>query len=123
MSTIKPRHAIAYHFFNEEATRYGVYEGIRETYGGPLSMATDMMVWNVTKDSITERMATATDEAWGVEGTAVQPPPVKGLPNPMSDYIEGGKWREGYDAQNRMLDEFAKQYGLENEDWRNGYWD
>jgi ribonuclease Z len=31
MATREPRHAIAYHFFNEEATRYGVYEGIRET--------------------------------------------------------------------------------------------
>ena len=36
MSVVKPRHAVAYHFFNEEATRYGIYEGIRETYSGPL---------------------------------------------------------------------------------------
>lgn len=39
MSTIKPRHAVAYHFFNDEDTRYEVYDGIRETYDGPLSMA------------------------------------------------------------------------------------
>ncbi len=123
MSTLKPRHAIAYHFFNEEGTRYGVYEGIRETYDGPLSMGTDRMVWNVTKAGITERMATATDEAWGVPGTAVQPPPQKGLPDPMSDFIRGGKWREGYDAGNEMLDRHMEKYGLEEMDWRNGYWD
>ena len=123
MSTIKPRHAIAYHFFNEEATRYGVYEGIRQTYDGPLSMATDMMVWNVSKDKVIERMATATGEAWSVPGTAVQPPPQKGLPNPMSDFIKAGKWREGYEASDPMLDEHAKKYDLQDQDWRKGYWD
>jgi ribonuclease Z len=41
MSTIKPRHAIGYHFFDEEGTRYGIYDGVRETYDGPLSLAVD----------------------------------------------------------------------------------
>jgi ribonuclease Z len=89
----------------------------------PLSLATDMMVWNVTKDKINERMATYTGEAWGVPGTAVQPPPEKGRPNPMSDFINSGKWKEGYDATNEMLDEHMKKYGLEDQDWRKGYWD
>ena len=123
VSMLKPRHAIAYHFFNEEATRYGIYEGVRETYDGPLSLATDMMVWNITSDGITERMAVATDEAWGVPGTAKQPPPQKGIPDPMSDFIKSGKWREGYEASDKMLDEFARKYGLEDQDWRKGYFD
>ena len=42
------KHAVAYHFFDEEGTRYGIYDGIRETFEGPLSLATDMMVWNKT---------------------------------------------------------------------------
>ena len=88
-----------------------------------MSLATDLMVWNVTKDGITERMAVATEEAWGVEGTAVQPPPVPGQPDPMSDFIRSGKWKEGYDAANQMLDEHMKKYGLEDQDWREGYWD
>ena len=37
--------AVAYHFFNEEATRYDIYGAIRESYDGLLSMATDLMVW------------------------------------------------------------------------------
>ncbi len=123
MSTVAPRHAVAYHFFNEEATRYAVYDGIRETYAGPLSMATDMMVWNVSKDGILERMATYPDDAWGVSGTAVQPPPEKGQPNPMSEFISSGKWREGFEAQDEMLDRHSEKYGLEDEDWRDGYWD
>ena len=96
-------------------------EGIRETYDGPLSLGTDMIVRNVTKDSIKERMATATDEAWGVPGTAQQAPPEKGRPDPMSDFIKSGKWREGYEATDKMLDEHMKKYGLEDQDWRDGY--
>ena len=118
MSTINPRHAVAFHFFNEEGTRYGVYQGIRETYSGPLSMATDMMVWNITKDKITERMAVSTDEAWSVPGTAQQPPPEKGMPNPTTDEIEKGRWVAGFQAQDEMLDGFMKKYNLEKMDWR-----
>ena len=118
MSTIKPRHAVAYHFFNEEDTRYGIYQGIRETYDGPFSMATDMMVWNVTPEKITERMAVSPDDAWSVPGTARQPPPEKGLPNPISKDIDAGRWVPGFQAQDKMLDEFSKENNLEKQDWR-----
>ena len=118
MSTIKPRHAVAFHFFNEEATRYGMYEGIRETYDGPLSMAEDMMVWNITKDKITERMAVSTDNAWSVPGTARQPPPEKGRPNPSSEFTEKGRWVPGFKAQDAMLDRHMKKYNLQEMDWR-----
>jgi len=79
MSMVEPKHAIAYHFFNEEGTRYAIYEGIRETYDGPLSMADDMMVWNLTRDGITERMAVSTDDAWDVPGEAegLEPDPTR----------------------------------------------
>jgi ribonuclease Z len=118
MSTIKPRHAVAFHFFDEEATRYGIYEGIRETYDGPLSLATDMMVWNITKDKITERMAVSADDAWSVPGTAKQPPPDKSRPNPTSDYIEKGRWGPGFRAQDEMLDEHMEKYNLQDQDYR-----
>jgi ribonuclease Z len=118
MSTIEPRHAVAFHFFNDEGTRYGIYEGIRTTYDGPLSMATDMMVWNITKDKITERMAESTDRAWSVPGTARQPPPQKGQPNPSTEYIEKGRWLPGFKAQDPMLDNFMKKYNLKEQDWR-----
>ena len=118
MSTITPRHAVAYHFLNEEATRYALYDNIRETYDGPLSMATDMMVWNITKEQITERMAVAPDNAWAVPGTARQPPPERDRPEVMSDFIKFGEWGPGFNAQNRMLDEHAKKYNLQGQDWR-----
>jgi ribonuclease Z len=118
MSTVKPRHAVAYHSLIEEGTRYLLYDGIRETYDGPLSIATDLMVWNITKDSVTERMAVATRNAWPVEGTLRQPPPERGRPNPMSDFIRSGEWGPAFNAQNKMLDEHAERYNLEEQDWR-----
>ena len=118
MSEIKPRHAVGYHFFNEEATRYIIYDNIRETYDGPLSMATDLMVWNVTKDKITERMAVSPGNSWAVPGTARQAPPETGRPSPMSDFIKKGEWGPGFNAQNEMLDEHSKKYNLEKMDWR-----
>ena len=111
MSNVKPRHAVAYHFFNEEGTRYGIYEAIRETYDGPLSMATDLIVWYVTKDEITERMSVATDEAWPVPGTAVQPPPEKDRPDVMTDEIKKGRINVD-DANARMIKEFSEKNGL-----------
>ena len=76
------------------------------------------MVWNVTKDEITERLAVTTPNAWAVEGPSRQPPPQPGAPDPMSDFIKSGEWGPGFNAQNEMLDEFMTKYGLENQDWR-----
>ena len=113
MSMIKPRHAVAYHFFNEEGTRYEIYEQIRTTYDGPLSLATDRMVWVITKDEITERMAVVTEEAWSVPGTAVQPPPVSGLEDPMTDWIKAGMLHEEIvEAQGDLMRGFWKKYDV-----------
>ena len=120
MSTIKPRHAIAYHALLDKGTQqYNVYyDGIRQTYDGPLSIGSDMMVWNVTKDEVTERLAVATRNAWAVRGTTRQPPPQPGVPDPMSDFIKSGEWGPGFNAQNEMLDEHMKKYNQEDQDWR-----
>ncbi len=120
MSTIKPRHAIAYHALLDQGTaQYNLYyDGIRSTYDGPLSIGSDLMVWNVTKDAVTERMTVSTRNAWAVEGTTRQPPPQPGTPDPMSDFIKNGEWGPGFNAQNPMLDEHMKKYDLEDVDWR-----
>jgi len=113
MSTIKPRHAVAYHFFNEEATRYAIYEGVREVYSGPLSMATDMMVWNITRDKITERMAVSTDNAWSVPGDKEPPVGEPGqVPPQLSKEMESGMW-DVSDVEGRMVNEFIKKYNLD----------
>ena len=111
MSAIKPRHAIGYHFFNEERTRYGIYDGVRETYDGPLSLAADNMVWNITKDKIVERMTVSPDQAWAVPGPNRPPDPIAGVPDPLSDAIKAGAW-DVSDAQGKMIKAFKKETGL-----------
>jgi ribonuclease Z len=75
MSAIKPRLAVAYHFFNDFDTGTAVYERIRKTYDGPLSLANDYMVWNVTKEEITVRMAEVDHHTWAPPlGAPAQPP-------------------------------------------------
>ena len=64
MSEVKPRMAVAYHFFKDFDTTAQVYDRIRKTYGGPLSLAEDFMVWNVTKDDIRVRMAVTEEHTW-----------------------------------------------------------
>ncbi len=121
MSTIQPRHAVAYHFLNEEATRYNLYEAIRETYSGPLSMATDNMVWNITADGVVERMAVITEEAWSVPGPTPQGPPEQEGRRPVfSDFTNSGYWLPAYEAQNDAMDRHMEKYNLQDEDWRPG---
>ncbi|CUH42037.1 guanitoxin biosynthesis MBL fold metallo-hydrolase GntH [Ruegeria atlantica] len=70
MNEVKPRIAVAYHFFNDFDTSTNVYERIRQTYDGPLSLADDFMVWNVTKDEITVRMAVTEERTWAPPSAA-----------------------------------------------------
>jgi ribonuclease Z len=57
MSTIKPKLAVGYHFFNDFDTAPLVYEEVRETWDGPLALAVDYMVFNVTKNGYKVRMS------------------------------------------------------------------
>jgi ribonuclease Z len=64
MNTIKPRMAVAYHFFKDFDTTAQINDRVRTTYDGPLSLAEDFMVWNITKDDIRVRMAVVDDATW-----------------------------------------------------------
>jgi ribonuclease Z len=46
MSTVKPRMAVAYHYWNHRDIEFSIYDGVRETYDGPLTMANDL--WQMT---------------------------------------------------------------------------
>jgi ribonuclease Z len=113
MSLVTPRHAVAYHFFNEEGTRYAIYDGIRQTYDGPLSMPDDMMVWNVTRDGIRERMAVSPDNAWDVVGPTPPPLPDKKFPPQESEFTLGGRF-DVSDVEDEAFREFRERHGLTN---------
>ena len=74
MATIKPRMAVAYHFFNDFDTAPAVLRDVRRTYDGPLALAVDYMVFNVTKEEIRVRMAAVDEDIWP------QPSPIPLVP-------------------------------------------
>jgi ribonuclease Z len=103
MSEVRPRHAVAYHFFKDWDTTGQVYARIRSTYDGPLSLAEDFMVWNVTQDSIRVRMAVVEEATWAPPGTRAPVPPNMADRAPFqerlgmdaigfSEFIASGKW-------------------------------
>ena len=57
-----------------------IYDAIRTTYDGPLDIATDFMVWNVTTDGIRSRMAVPNHESFPAPIQRVNKPSTKPLP-------------------------------------------
>lgn len=58
MSAVKPRLAVGYHSVQSPENNAAITDGVRKTYDGPLALARDLMVINVTKENILVRMAT-----------------------------------------------------------------
>lgn len=90
MSVVKPRHAVGYHFYNDFDTQPEVIARVRTTYDGPLSLALDYMVWNVTKDGIRTRMAAKDEEVWPSPAQREKIAP-GGADNPYSEFILSGR--------------------------------
>ena len=110
MSEIRPRMAVAYHFFKDFDTTTGVYERVRTTYDGPLSLAEDFMVWNVTKDEIRTRMAVPNHESFAapVQRAKQQPP----NPYVMTKFSALGVEPESAAVTNEVIAKYNKENGL-----------
>jgi ribonuclease Z len=111
MSMIKPRMAVAYHFFKDFDTTADINDRIRKTYDGPLSLSEDYMVWNITKDDIRVRMAIVDEDVWPPPATEKPQVPDPSLRIPYSDEIKGGKL-DVADVIQPTYDEINKEYGL-----------
>jgi ribonuclease Z len=127
MSEVKPRMAVAYHFFKDFDTTAAVNDRIRTTYDGPLSLAEDFMVWNITKDDIRVRMAVVEEATWS--------PPLAGKAQPpggdadrekfskdagvsvealkYSDFIIEGRWSEVDEVLRGVYKEASEALGKE----------
>ncbi len=93
MSMVKPRMAVAYHYWNHRDIELEIFERVRKTYDGPLTMADDLTVFNVTKDHIEVREVTFNHEAWPMGtskewDTAPRGEPATGL---SSDWLTKGQ--------------------------------
>ena len=125
MSEIQPRIAVAYHFFKDHDTTAEVYERIRKTYDGPLSLAEDYMVWNITKDKVRERLAVVDHHTWAPPQVIPSEPPKmsdrevfsqrSGVPPEAigySEFIESGKWNVD-DVLRPIYEEASEAVGRE----------
>ncbi len=119
MNMVRPRHAVAYHFFNDDDTRFDIYGAVRENYDGPLSMATDMMVWNITRDAVTERMAVSPDRDWDVDGPGEKLAPDPTRASEYTKFILDGRLNVD-EANARWVQEFMARNGLTAEDLARG---
>ncbi len=93
MSMVKPRMAVAYHYWNHRDIELEIFERVRKTYDGPLTMSDDLTVLNVTKDHIEVREVTFNHEAWPMGtskawDTAPRGEPATGL---MSEWLRKGE--------------------------------
>jgi ribonuclease Z len=128
MTQIEPRMAVAYHFFKDFDTTAQVNDRIRTTYDGPLSLAEDFMVWNITKDDIRVRMAVVEEHTWA--------PPLASKPElprkddrenyskemdvPVeamnySDFVKKGRWGEVDEVLRGVYEEASEALGREFE--------
>ena len=108
MNMIKPRHAIAYHFLNLPITRGDIEDGIREFYKGDLSLASDMMMWNITKDKINERRVLWNPFNPPKPGTPLPAEPEKAMK--MSNFISGSMI-DVTEAERGMVQKYKEKYG------------
>jgi ribonuclease Z len=127
MQEIQPRMAVAYHFFKDFDTTAAVNDRIRTTYDGPLSLAEDFMVWNVTADDIRVRMAVVEEHTWAPPlAGAAQPPGgdtdrqqfSKGAGVPFealrySDFVIAGRWGEVDEVLRGVYQEASDVLGRE----------
>ena len=112
MSMVQPRLAVGYHFYNDFDIEPEVRERVRKTYDGELSLATDYMVWNVTKDDIRIRMSAVDEEIWPPPALKKKNPPDFTKAIPMSDFVKGGAIAMPEVVQ-PLYDEINEMYGTD----------
>ena len=99
MSAVEPRHAIGYHFWTWHDIYGEILKEVRQTYDGPLTLASDMMVWNVTDVQVVVREAFVDENVAPTGTTAAYRSAKREPPNVaekwISPDINAGKW-EGY---------------------------
>ena len=114
MSLVKPRHAVGYHFYNDFDTEPVVRERIRRTYDGPLDLATDYMVWNVTKNDIRVRMSAIDEEVWPRPALQNKIVPETSKVLSISDFTRSGALGLP-EVVGPIFDEINAKYGIDAE--------
>ena len=112
MSLTEPRLAVGYHFYNDFDTQPEVMRRVRTTYDGPLALALDYMVFNVTKDDIRVRMSAVDEEIWPSPPMKKKIPPDTGNAISFSEFTISGALAFPEIVQ-PIYDEVNKKYGTD----------
>jgi len=59
IGNLRPKNNLGFHLSQGK-----IQDGIRKTYDGPLTLAKDMLVWNVTKEDIKVREVVYNENVW-----------------------------------------------------------
>ena len=110
MSLVQPRLAIAFHFFNDFDTIGRITEGVESTYDGPVTYATDYLVWNVTAEDITVREVFVNENAWPQAGVYPVPQFDRSQAINPSDEIQSRAF-DVTDVDQAIYDRINAQYG------------
>jgi ribonuclease Z len=95
MATLKPRMAVGYHSVQSPENNAAIMTEVRKIYDGPLTIARDLMVINVTKEHIKVRMATVDEYVLPPDVTPAYVKAPRTNQKSPSDKVEAGKW-DGY---------------------------
>ncbi len=95
MSAVKPRLAVGYHSVQSPENNAAIMDGVRKTYDGPLALARDLMVINVTKEKINVRMAVVDEYVRPPDVTQAYKDAPRSDEKKTSEYITSGMWK-GY---------------------------
>jgi ribonuclease Z len=111
MNEVRPRMAVAYHFFNDFDIRYPMYDAIRRTYKGPLTMATDLLAWNITRRDIRVSQLVVDPASWAAKPRTPPDEPDPHLRTPFSPFVERGRVDLTKELA-PLVEPFKKAHGL-----------
>jgi ribonuclease Z len=94
MSAVKPRLALGYHSVQSPENNAAIMDGVRKTYDGPLALARDLMVINVTKKKINVRMAVVDEYVLPPDVTQAYKDAPRTDDKSPSKFILAGKWKD-----------------------------
>jgi ribonuclease Z len=116
MEITKPRMAVASHMQNDFDTAPILEQEIRRHYRGPLSLAKDFMVWNITKDKLTTRMAVANAESYPPPAQVpAQPPAADDNAYQWDPFSFTGLEKRTSAVTNEVVQEFNDKHGTDIE--------
>jgi ribonuclease Z len=92
MATLKPRLAVGYHSVLSPENTAAITDGIRKVYDGPLALARDLTVINVTKENIEVRMAIVDEYVLPSDVTPAYLSASRTAQKEVSQKLLDGKW-------------------------------